>query len=107
MRARELIALDDALNALANMDARKARVIELRFFGGLSVEETAGALRVSADTVLQDWRLARAWLSAQLGASDGEEEQRKSGASPTYQTSGALNFASLPMAYRLRRFRWA
>jgi RNA polymerase sigma-70 factor (ECF subfamily) len=68
IRARELIALDDALNALADIDARKARVIELRFFGGRSVEETAGAVRVSADTVLRDWRLARAWLSAQLSA---------------------------------------
>lgn len=74
MRARELIALDDALNALAKMDARKAQVIELRFFGGLSVEETAEALRVSAGTVLRDWRLARAWLSAQLSAGDGGEE---------------------------------
>lgn len=72
MRARELIALDDALNALANIDVRKARVIELRFFGGLSVEETAEALSVSADTVLRDWRLARAWLSAQLGVENGK-----------------------------------
>jgi RNA polymerase sigma-70 factor (ECF subfamily) len=75
MRARELIALDDALNALAKMDARKAQVIELRFFGGLSVEDTAEALRVSAGTVLRDWRLARAWLSAQLSAGDGQEER--------------------------------
>ena len=66
-RARELIALDDALNGLAKVDARKARVIELRFFGGLSVEETAEVLKVSADTVMRDWRLARAWLLAELG----------------------------------------
>ena len=65
-RARELIALDDALNALAEIDSRKARVIELRFFGGLSVEETAEVLKVSPDTVLRDWRLARAWLLAEL-----------------------------------------
>jgi RNA polymerase sigma factor (TIGR02999 family) len=65
-RARELIALDDALTALAERDERKARVIELRFFGGLSVEETAEVLKVSADTVLRDWRLARAWLLAEL-----------------------------------------
>jgi RNA polymerase sigma-70 factor (ECF subfamily) len=65
-RAREVVALDDALNALAEIDARKARVIELRFFGGLSVEETAEVLKVSPDTVLRDWRLARAWLLAQL-----------------------------------------
>ena len=66
-RARELIALDDALNAMAKMDPRKARVIELRFFAGLSVEETAEVLKVSPDTVLRDWRLARAWLLAELG----------------------------------------
>lgn len=66
-RPRELIALDDALNALAQIDARKARVIEMRFFGGLSVEETATVLKVSPDTVLRDWRLARAWLLAELG----------------------------------------
>lgn len=66
-RSRELIALDDALNALAGLDPRKARVIELRFFGGLSVEETAAVLKLSPDTVMRDWRLARAWLLAELG----------------------------------------
>ena len=65
-RASEVIALDDALNALAVVDPRKARVIELRFFGGLSVEETAEVLKVSPDTVLRDWRLARAWLLTEL-----------------------------------------
>src|SRR5438128_6939233 len=67
-RSCELIALDDALNALAGVDPRKARVIELRFFGGLSVEETALVLKVSPDTVMRDWRLARAWLLAELSA---------------------------------------
>jgi RNA polymerase sigma factor (TIGR02999 family) len=66
-RARELIALDDVLNALAAVDPRKARVVELRFFGGMSVEETAEVLKVSPDTVLRDWRLARAWLLAEMG----------------------------------------
>jgi RNA polymerase sigma factor (TIGR02999 family) len=65
-RARELVALDDALNALAKVDPRKARVIELRFFGGLSVEETAEVLKVSPDTILRDWRLARVWLLAEI-----------------------------------------
>src|SRR3989475_3387575 len=65
-RSRELIALDDALNALAGVDPRKARVIEMRFFGGLSVEETALVLKVSPDTVMRDWRLARAWLLAEM-----------------------------------------
>src|ERR1700730_7122997 len=67
-RARELIALDDGLNALAKVDPRKARVIELRFFAGLSVEETAEVLQVSPDTVLRDWKLARAWLLAEMGS---------------------------------------
>ena len=65
-RAAELIALDDALNALANIDSRKARVVELRFFGGLSVEEAAEVLAVSPDTVMRDWKFARSWLHAQL-----------------------------------------
>jgi RNA polymerase sigma factor (TIGR02999 family) len=68
-RAREVIALDDALNALAKVDPRKARVVEMRFFAGLSVEETAAVLQVSSDTVKRDWRLARAWLLAELGNS--------------------------------------
>jgi RNA polymerase sigma factor (TIGR02999 family) len=66
-RAREVIALDDALNMLAKFDPRKARVIELRFFGGLSVEETAEVLKLSPDTVMRDWKLARAWLLNELG----------------------------------------
>jgi len=61
-----LVALDDALEALATVDARKARVIELRFFGGLSVEETAAVLTVSVDTVMRDWKLAKAWLRREL-----------------------------------------
>jgi RNA polymerase sigma factor (TIGR02999 family) len=65
-RATELCALDDALDALARMDARRAQVIELRFFGGLTVEETADVLKVSRQTVLRDWQLARAWLSREL-----------------------------------------
>lgn len=65
-RATEICALDDALHALAAKDPRRAQVIELRFFGGLSVDETAETLGVSAQTVLRDWRLARAWLAAEL-----------------------------------------
>jgi RNA polymerase sigma factor (TIGR02999 family) len=60
-------ALDDALQALASFDERKSRVIELRFFGGLTVEETAAVLDVSVDTVMRDWRLARAWLQRTMG----------------------------------------
>ena len=73
-RARELIALDDALTTLAEIDPRKERVVELRFFGGLSVDETAEVLKVSADTVLRDWRLARAWLLAELGGRSPSEQ---------------------------------
>jgi RNA polymerase sigma-70 factor, ECF subfamily len=65
-RARELIALEDALNALGENDPRKARVVELRFFGGLSVEETAEVLAVSPETVKRDWKFARSWLEAEL-----------------------------------------
>jgi RNA polymerase sigma factor (TIGR02999 family) len=61
-RSRELIALDDALKRLAEFDERKSRVVELRFFGGLSVEETADVLKVSVNTVKRDWSTARAWL---------------------------------------------
>jgi RNA polymerase sigma factor (TIGR02999 family) len=62
----DVIALDRALDALAAIDARKSRVIELRFFGGLSVEETADVLKVSTDTVKRDWRLAKLWLLREL-----------------------------------------
>ena len=65
--AREnFVALDDALEALAKFDERKSRVVELRFFGGLSVEETAAVLEVSVDTVMRDWRLAKAWLQVEM-----------------------------------------
>jgi RNA polymerase sigma factor (TIGR02999 family) len=60
------IAVDDALNGLAKQDARKAKVVEMRFFGGLSVEETAAALDVSTQTVLRDWSLAKAWLRREM-----------------------------------------
>jgi RNA polymerase sigma factor (TIGR02999 family) len=62
----DLVALDDALNALAEMDERRSQVIELRFFGGLTVEETATVLRVSPDTIMRDSRLAKAWLTREL-----------------------------------------
>jgi RNA polymerase sigma factor (TIGR02999 family) len=62
----ELLEVDDALNALGKVDPRKSQVVELRFFGGLSVEETAEVLEVSPDTVVRDWRLAKAWLLREL-----------------------------------------
>jgi RNA polymerase sigma-70 factor, ECF subfamily len=73
-KGRELIALDDALNALAKIDPRKARVIELRFFGGLSVEETAEVLSLSAQSILRDWKLGKAWLQREMHARDSSQE---------------------------------
>lgn len=70
-RGADLLALDEALDALARVDERKSRMIELRFFGGLSVEETASVLQVSADTVKRDWRLAKAWLLRELHGEAG------------------------------------
>lgn len=66
-KGHDLVALDDALKALACVDPRKGKVVELRFFGGLSVEETARVLKVSPDTVVRDWRLAKAWLAREMG----------------------------------------
>src|SRR5262249_39539527 len=65
-RDEDLVALDEALTVLAEVDARKSRVVELRYFGGLTVEEAAGVLGVSPETVRRDWRLAKAWLRRQL-----------------------------------------
>ena len=65
-RADELVALDEALERLAELDAQKSRIVELRFFGGLSVEETAEVLGVSAPTVKRQWRMAKAWLYGQV-----------------------------------------
>lgn len=63
---QDFAALDDALDALAKFDERKSRVVELRFFGGLSVEETAAVVEVSPDTVMRDWQLAKAWLRREM-----------------------------------------
>lgn len=65
-RNSDLVALDDALNELALKDERRSRVVELRFFGGLSIEETAEVLGVCPDTVVRDWRLARVWLAREV-----------------------------------------
>ena len=65
-RDREIVAIDEALTALATLDPRKAKVVELRFFGGLSVEETADVLKISPQSVLRDWKLAKAWLLREL-----------------------------------------
>jgi RNA polymerase sigma factor (TIGR02999 family) len=69
----DLVALDEALKHLAAIDPRKSRVVELRFFGGLSVEETAEVLQVSPDTVMRDWRLAKIWLLHEISGEKGDE----------------------------------
>ena len=71
-RGTNLVALDDALTALADVDGRKARVVELRFFGGLSVAEIADTLDVSPQTVMRDWRLAKMWLLRELSGAAGQ-----------------------------------
>src|ERR1700684_245907 len=72
-RAADLVALDDAIEALARIDPRKVQVVEMRFFGGLSVEETAEVLKISTVTVMRDWSTAKAWLYRELtgGSNDG------------------------------------
>ncbi|MCX6551428.1 MAG: sigma-70 family RNA polymerase sigma factor [Acidobacteria bacterium] len=65
-RGDDLVAIDEALTALSAMDPRKAQVVELRYFGGLTVEETAEVLKVSVDTVMRDWKVARLWLHREL-----------------------------------------
>ena len=69
----DLVALDDALNRLAAVDERKSRVVELRYFGGLSVEEAAEVLKVSPETVMRDWKLAKAWLLRELSSEQRDE----------------------------------
>jgi RNA polymerase sigma factor (TIGR02999 family) len=69
----DIVALDDALQALAGIDPRKNRVVEMRFFGGLSIKETAEVLNVSEETVVRDWRLAKVWLLRQLSREEQHE----------------------------------
>jgi RNA polymerase sigma factor (TIGR02999 family) len=71
-RSSDLVALDDAMNALARLDLRKVQIIEMRFFGGLSVEETAEVLKVSPATVRRDWSIAKLWLYRELGGGTGD-----------------------------------
>jgi RNA polymerase sigma-70 factor, ECF subfamily len=68
-----LVALDEALRRLAEVDERKSRVVELRFFGGLSVKETAEVMKVSGDTVMRDWKLAKVWLLRELSGDESHE----------------------------------
>jgi len=80
-QGQDLVALDDALKAMAAVDPRQSKVVELRFFGGLTVEETAEALQVSPQTVLRDWRLAKAWLRREMrkavSSKEGWEKRKR------------------------------
>src|SRR2546423_4363855 len=71
-RAAGIVALDDALNALAVFDERKSRVVELRFFGGLSTEETAQGLNISVESVMRDWKMAKVWLLRAVGTGESD-----------------------------------
>ena len=73
-RRTDIVALDDALRTLADIDPRKSRVVEMRFFGGLSIQETAEVLNVSQETVLRDWRLAKVWLLRQLSQGNADDD---------------------------------
>jgi RNA polymerase sigma factor (TIGR02999 family) len=72
-RAREILALDEALNTLSDVDARKSQIVELRFFGGLTIEETAQVVGISPRTVLREWDLAKAWLTRELDPQNAHE----------------------------------
>ena len=74
-KGQDLVALDDALKTFAHVDARKSRMVELRFFGGLSVEETAEVLKVHPNTVLRDWRLAKMWLKREMSKERVETDE--------------------------------
>lgn len=72
----DVLRLNDALDSLARVDPRRGKVVEMRIFGGLTIEETAATLNVSPDTVVRDWKLAKAWLGRELAASDGAGRPR-------------------------------
>src|ERR1051326_7062798 len=90
-KGREAIALDDALNALEKIDPRKVRVIELRYFAGLTAEETAEVLKISPNSVLRDWRLAKSWLLREMSGTGGPSESAGSNrSSPLIEKPGLL-----------------
>jgi RNA polymerase sigma factor (TIGR02999 family) len=74
-RDADLVAVDEALNRLAAIDSRKSRIVEMRFFGGMSLEETGHALKISPRTVRREWSLAHAWLYRELGGEEAEEQK--------------------------------
>lgn len=72
-RSHDLLALDEALSALTDLDPRKGQMVEMRFFGGLTIEEVAEVLKISEETVIRDWRVAKVWLLRELGRGAGSE----------------------------------
>ena len=102
---RDLVSLDDALCALATLDPRKCRVVELRFFAGLSVEETAEVLKVSSQTVLRDWKLAKVWLLREMKRGGGGVWERPSRERPpgSRQGRGAVPRGARAPGTRARR----
>ncbi len=84
----DLVALDDALKELAALDPRKSKVVELRFFGGLSVEESAEVLKVSVETVMRDWKFAKTWLRRELSRESGARAVAAISSSPRPQHQG-------------------
>jgi RNA polymerase sigma-70 factor (ECF subfamily) len=72
-RAADMVAVDDALTALADVDQRKSQIVEMRFFGGLSIDETAEVLGVSPGTVMREWTLAKAWLRREISRAGQDE----------------------------------
>ncbi len=73
-RSAEVVAVDDALNNLASLDPRKSQIVELRFFGGLSIEETAEVFKVSPGTIMREWTLAKAWLHREISGKSSSQE---------------------------------
>jgi len=100
-RGVEVLTLNEALDGLARIDARKGRIVELRFFGGLSIEETAQVIGVSVETVKRDWRIARAWLLAQLAGKQHRPSSNTAGQWVLGCASGSSR--SRPGSVRSRR----
>ena len=98
-RPHDVVALDDALEALAALDERKSRVVELRFFGGLSVEETAEVLGISVETVMRDWKFAKLWLRREL-RDDGSRERPETRVAPHHAFTTRPSVTGGPMVPR-------
>jgi len=109
-RSRDLVALNDTLQALSAQDARKGQVVELRFFGGLSVKEAAEALKVSPETVMRDWKFAKAWLARELRRGNAkawlgkDSPQRHRGAE---KRPPGVSFLPFPRSFATHKDFWS